>query len=392
MKLWSHKVLIYLLISTIRGPISLYGFAEGHFYRARCFQDEPHTHQAGISTLRARFLGTSTRTSFDGHGHKVPLLSLFGPIHLPSFGIDTPCENLFLSSLFSLTEAQFEGFLNFDQGFFAHAYVPVRSITLTDIEPLGSNRSDHEALEALTQKLKNRGLRLESVRKSGVGDLVVLGGWGWTTYNLSSADFFETELQAGVLFPTSKRNDLTLVTDFVPIGYDGHWAIPLITHIATGYLNWITMGFRSETLFFFSKTQPTRLKADDEQYGLIRTKIDSSARTEAGILWDVSVYFKADHFMKGLSLAFEYTHEHKNRSHVHPSKSKVNKRAANEDPLLSGWTMNIFHVALEYDWSYEDNPSGPCLGLEYNYVINGKHIFNASTTAGYVGLNLTWDF
>ncbi len=377
-----------IILSLILGSANYAaGYANGRFFRARCFQDEPEIPPEGFLRTVTKFYQTSTDTAFNSNGKKVPLLALYGPETSPT----GECKNLFLDGHFSFFETQFETYYTFGKGFFVHTFLPYFSAHITDIMPSSSSESCREAFEDLQNTIAKKGITFEASDRKGIGDFILFGGWQGKNYDLSMVDFLTAQLQIGILFPTAKRCNMGETCALIPFGFERTWAIPIVTNGAVGFLDWLTFGIRTETLFFFPRTKSIGIRTNALQTGILRLTQDPHARIKEGTLFDVSIYLKADHFMKGFSLAIEFTHEHKLRTKISPS-IRVDPAAVNSDPIFAGWTMNIFHINAEYDWSNEDNPYGPIIAFNYNYILSGKRIFNASTSVGKFELRLRFDF
>jgi hypothetical protein len=237
--------------------------------------------------------------------------------------------------------------------------------------------------------LEKNHLSIKPVHESGVGDFTMLAGWSYTSYT-TCADFVDASLQTGVLFPTGRKKNLCEVFS-VPLGYNGHYAVPLIADAAFGMLNWLNFGLHAEALFFFDRTQTTRIRTNPHQDGFIRLDT-AKARVKEGNLWSISAYVKADHFTHGASYLFGYSFDHQSRTCITPCSKAINQKIANGDPMLREWNMGVLHALVEYDWCNEDNQYGPRVNLQYNYVLHGKNVYRTSMLAGMIGLDMVWEF
>lgn len=397
-----------------------------HFYKARTFCEEPRFCTENLTSLDIIFSGGSTCTSRNHEGEKVPLLAIFGPENLKN-NLDLPLFNYM--GRVSVFETQIHGFLNFCNGFFVHAHLPIRSLEIYDLKRCApdnfcikknkekkvcacngtcfkqKNKKEEKwccgrdpltpiQIKDLNDFLAQHKLNAGPVKESGVGDLSLLLGWSTTTYDLCQADFIDASLQLGVLFPTGKKKDINKVFS-LPLGYDGFWGLPVIMDLATGIWNWLNFGVHFGNILFLDRTKKMRLKSFKDETGFIRPDLPQKVKIDPGILWDMSIYAKADHFAMGLSVLLGYSHTHKSSVSVNStnkSSSNFNFVLANSDPILRGWSMDVLHVILEYDWSCEDNYFGPRLAFEYDYVLGGKNIFNNSATSGYFGINFEYCF
>ncbi len=387
--------------------LSLTAIDNAHFYRAGLWYGEPRTPKPWLFSFDAQLVSGSSDTSTSNRSALVPLFSRTGFEDLAAIGALEPhalranihCSKGFFKGQFDLFEAQFHTYLNICNGFFMHGHLPVRKIEVCNITfnnawSHTSNTSPlcNTARASLYQKLKENGLAVAPFKESGVGDFSLLAGWSTTTYDSCHVDFVDASVEAGVLFPTSNKvnpNDLFAI----PLGYNGHYAIPLQLDVATGFFDWFNIGFHSSALFFFNNDRSIRPKTIPSIEGIIRLAQPQVARVNRGTLWNLTLYLKGDHCAGGVSFLFGFSHDHQNRSTVQfAPDSGIDDTIANTDPRFDEWYMNVFHFLLEYDWANEDNPYGPRIGVEINHIINGKNIFNTSTYGGYIGIDAEWRY
>ena len=399
----TFKYIAYAIIFIVGSARLCFGMDDSHFYRARTWPGEPRTPKQELWSFDTTLMGTSTHTSRNRLGEKAPLLGIYGSEDTNLLGINTGAAQLAYAGSFSLFEAQFQGYFNFSHGIFAHIHLPFRSIRLeeTGLKNTHANRNcSYNTISAATQRLddifKTRGIDTDTVKKNGIGDLSILAGWSRTTYDSRAVDFFDVALQTGILFPTGKKKNPHALFD-IPLGYNGHFALPVIVDMSTGILGWLNFGAHLESRFFFNSDEYIRPVAKQNQSGIVRLADPQKVRMHSGPLWNMSVYIKADHCMRGFSFIMGYSHDQKQKDRVEyiisgdrcvPDRNYIYQH----DPFLDHWNMNILHALMEYDWATEDNPYGPRIGLEYNYVINGENIFNGSTTAEHIGLDCDWSF
>lgn len=370
----------------------------GHFYRAPLWRGEPRSAKPFIGTLETAFAGTSAHSSFDAEGKKVPLLALYGPEDLTALGVKPAladaCKNFSFEGQFRLSEIQFDYFANLDYGFFGHVHLPIRSFLLSDIRPISTKKTCEAAFKSLLESLKDDSLGLGTISRSGTGDLTILAGWSWSTYDSAAFDFIDTTIQLGALFPTAKRSsacDSGNLSTIMALGQGGGFGIPITACAAVGFLNWLTWGVYGISLFLLDRVDRALLRTSPHQQGFIRIEPDQ-VRVKPGTLWDITTYLRADHFIRGLSVIIGYSHNQKNRTSLIPFSRKFDLDTVNNDPILKGWSMDVISTVVEYDWSNEDNPYGPRLAFQYNHIIAGKRVFDAPMTGGYLGLDFQWRF
>jgi hypothetical protein len=382
-----------VLYSTMeQGP--LVAIDNGHFYRAPLWRFEPHVSIPYTATGYVSVVGGSATQAFTSQGCTVPLLSLFGPEEPSKHGLSGP--PLDFGGSFTITEAQIDTYVDVDRGFFFHMHLPVRSVSLFDIEPL-----DHHDMrfDQLLSMFKRHNLIFGPLEKSGPGDLSLLGGWSTTTYRCGNLDFIDVALQAGVLFPTAPDIKARHIVDIIPLGQGGGFGIPLSFAGATGIFDWMSLGIQTYGIVFFDTKQTLPIPGHQ---GFLRL---ATERTEVspGTLWQTCVFLTADHCIHGLSATIGYDYGHKGHtsfsrcsscssgSHSVADRS-VADHAFTHDPLLAGWNMGTLHIVIEYDWAHEDRLYGPRIAFEYNYILHGHRIFKASTIGGYGALSMEWLF
>ncbi|HVX00584.1 MAG TPA: hypothetical protein VHA52_09155 [Candidatus Babeliaceae bacterium] len=308
-----------------------------HFYRARFLPREPRFEEAHLQSLDVLIGGGTSNCSYTCNSKKTPLLAIFTS--------DVP------SSTFSYIETVFDTYHNLSKNFFFHWYLPIR----------------HLSLNTRTHTL---------YRATGVGDLIITTGVTSNYEDTEYIDFIDTSAEIGLLIPTSPEQRC-FFPHSLPLGYDGHAAIPLAGNISLGIYNWLTFGLHAETLLFF----PTI------EYRCIPLWVNKRP------LWDLGAFIKADHLIFGLSLLIGYGYTHKKHDHIHPYKAnKAIQNRIHHDPSLQGWQMHTINLTLEYDFATYSNPYRPRLAFVYNAVVAGRNIFTTPFIGGYCGFDLTWDF
>lgn len=149
---------------------------------------------------------------------------------------------------------------------------------------------------------------------------------GWTTHysKCEDLDFIDFAIETGVIAPTADE----------PLTAAG---MPLRGVIAWGIYDWLTIGAAADVVTYFN------------------------ARN--GRLWDLSWFLEADHFIRGFSFGFGYTHSNQTTTPV-PWLCDVN---------LPFWTMDTFSFTFGYDAACEERPYLPEVEFFYNHVLSGKN-------------------
>jgi hypothetical protein len=391
---------IYLCVNT------LWGCDNSHFYRARFWIGEPRFEKLFLrSTLYSVGAG-GTYTARNCNGKTVPLLDLYGTQNFPTCPeqfpllkntiarlLETnilPLEATSIEGTFSIIEGIIDAAYNFDQGIFARFYLPIRRLEFSNI-----NFRTHAPFKSWSKRfyslLNTFNMSMAPTSSCGAGDLTLLIGatrnYGDTEY----LDFIDATIQSGLLIPTGEEQSIYNPLK-LPLGYDGHFALPFIADCSIGAYEWLTFGIHVESLFFFDHTTVTPLKTSEHERGFIRY-ISLGAKRHKGILVDAGAYLKADHVIHGLSCVVAYSYDHKSKdSVVACSKVQFNSSIASHDAHLQGWRMHTIHVAIEYDFATQVYETAPRIAFFYNAVLAGQQIFTTPFQGASCGFDISWVF
>lgn len=421
MKIKSYYHCLFICLNLfIRYSPPVIGCDNAHFYRATLFQQEPRFATSWLSTYESSVGRGSTSSGRNASGAKVPLLDIYGIQNMQFIGsginlqpgnfIDDillrlqnlPTRDQFgflsFSGSFKTIEAPFNLYQNLINGFFLQAYLPIRKLSIKnisyqDLSPLDGPAPNKETpewqifLQNLNPVLAQFNINIKNSIRSGPGDFSLLLGWAYNNVHTVTFDYIDVDAKIGALFPTGKRRDLDNPFS-LPLGYDGHWAVPLRFDFSIGALDWFTYGLSLDALFFFDKTQKTRIRTDNKQQGFIKLQ-KNTATIDRGTLWNICTYVKADHVVKGLSFFLGYTYSHQDSSCIRPS-ALAYQSIANHDNMLKAWSMHVLHAITEYDCSQEHSKYAPIIGFSYNYVIDGKRIFLTDMLFGSCSLYIDW--
>lgn len=352
------------------------------------------------------------------------LLNIYGPHNMAQLGACVPgkdntvAEDLMLINLANIRDRatfgqlQFFGKLklneyhftftqNINCGFFIEADVPLRRFDLScvqyaDLSPLDGalpNVSTPEwqaFLNNFTAILKRYDLAINDYTKTGVGDLAVALGWSSNYEKTDCLDFIDLTLKAGVIVPTSKKQDLS--NPFaLPFGYNGHTGFALSVDAAFGCYDWLTIGGNISTIIFNHKEQTVRLKTSAAQNGFIKLA-RGQAEVEKGTIWHGCGYLLADHLCHGFSGIVGYSLTHQKDTMLDLCDTQMfSQSVVNTDEQLKSWTMHTLHFLVEYDIA-TDSRLTPRIGAFYNLQVGGTRVFKLSTGGGTFGFDLSWCF
>ncbi len=340
---------------------TLQALDNSHFYRASFFTGEPRFEKRWLQTLGVTCSGGSTRTARNACGKKVCLDNpeilqklLACPIGIPR---DLQIE---IDGRFGIFEAIIDWYSNYTCGFFTHFYLPIRSLEITDIScgrrrVLARNPYDQHVL---------------NVRKSGLGDVSLLGGWTINYEQTECLDFIDFAVQVGLLLPTGVERSERKLLD-IPLGYDGHFGIPILFDSAIGFYDWLTLGLHGDVLIFIDRFKHIK------KVGRCALDACERAHVQRRPLGAIECYIKADHVVQGLSWLLGYRYDHKGHDLWRSCKKRL-------PVCCPGWRMHTLNVIAEYDFAHLDRPCAPRIGLIYNAAVGGRNIFTTSILGGYI--------
>ena len=426
-KLVSHSVLFVALLLT---PMAVFGKENTKFHhRAGSYAHETRYERNCLSTFEVEVMGGRATKGYDSNKTPVNLLDIYGMQtigRLGQGGIGDPGAseyNFDLANLLVLGSAAVEGGLgtkyagkytvfeanlyyvqNLCNGFFFDVNLPLKKLKVKDIVQTDATNADSLALfpglsvawatvyNDIPGLLAKYNLSNAATSTSGIGDIMVNGGWTCNNDDIESLDFFDTTIKVGVSIPTGKKRDENQAFAMA-LGYDGHLALSTSFDMAIGLYDWFTLGAHVGGMFFFNKTKDMRMNTTVGQNNGYFKLLKGNAKRDMGNIWDVGSFIKADHIFKGFSLMFGYNYVHKGSDTLTPENTvRFPIAGANEDPALEGYRMHAVSVGLEYDMAEEGRRFNPQFGLFYSRPIKGKRIFKTDTGGGSVGLNVAWDF
>lgn len=385
-------------------------FNRSLFFRTSSFWDEPRFEKPYLATYETQLLGGSNHNGTNGCHKKTNILSIYGPENirslikaspdLPLVLPDNPHDICF-QGVADVFETDFNLYQNFSRGFFVHFHLP---IIVLQTYPSGYLQDDcccrkaskdyktawQRSLQPLNTFLSNFDIAACMHREAGLSDSTLFIGWTKSFENTCYLDFIDFTAKTGVLIPSGKKKNVHQLFD-VPLGYNGHWAIPLLADASIGIFDWLTVGLHADSLFFIDKKQCVRMKAPHQkETGFIRLGL-SQAIVDHGTVWRVGTYVKADHFFNGLSLLLGFSYEQQNRTRLLPCDTKLfNPDFVNDDEQLKKWDRSIAHLLAEYDFTCEGSFAGPRIGFFFDKQMTGKRVYNISTLGGYLGLDISW--
>lgn len=377
-------------------PQILLSFDTVHFFRPPFLFPEPRFEKPALSSLFLYGANGNSCTGKNSCGATVPILDIYGPhtIQADSNGVPfAPGHQVSLNSKVQVFEAVLDWYQNINRGFFIQALVPFRRIqlqeaTVHDITalPLREEPAWQLFLKNIDHTLAQHKLTRAGYSEQGVGDAGLALGWTINYEDTRYLDFIDATIKIGVTLPISKQRGLCHVLE-IPLGYNGHTGLFIEGEASIGLYDWITIACYGKGIFFNKTTALERVKTNTKQSGLLLFQ-EELVKIKRGNIAAAGFLCKADHVIFGLSCTLGYQFNLQRPDHWFICSSQIPYEFC--DQRLQGFTMNTFHLAIEYDFSHDDNPHAPIIGLIYNKPTGGKRCFLPSMLGGFLGFHLSW--
>jgi hypothetical protein len=342
-------------------PTWVTAFANPQFYASALFLPffhEPRLAKPWLTSGDFQLFGGVTNKSLNSTGHHASLFSLSD---CTTF---TKCKaplNSCIDGRLSIVEGVASFAQNFDYGFFAQCIIPFKRIHVSDLQSA---------------------ISMPDFIQKGIGDCSFFAGWTYNYDETEHLDYIDCTFKIGMLTPTRPGTNQTFLFN-LPIGYNGHRGYPITLSGALGAYDWLTLGIYGGLLIFGNHWQKISL-LDHANNTIIQ-----SATINPGLLYQGSLYFKADHWIKGISLWVAYMITGKTADSL-ANFSCLPKTAGYN--RFSPWRMHTFHFILEYDFTKEYARFGPRIQCGYHLIIAGKNIVKTNLAGGGFGLDISWCF
>ena len=417
----SHKIkkilAITLLTSTFQQSLTI---DRVHFHTANPFWCEPRFEKPYLLSIDINGWRGSTCEGYGKCNQKQNILNIYGLYNMKDLGKNVPdkdpnlIENIVLDELQQIESNNcfgnlaFSGKLrtagtkisfvqNFTKGFFGMIHVPIRileirNICYTDLspdEPATPNKTNTKwqaFLAGFIDILNLYDLNIKSCRQKGFGDLSILAGWTKNYEDTEYLDFIDWTVKAGILFPSGKEQNINNVFS-LPIGYNGHWGMPMFFDLSIGLYEWLTFGTHLQILPLFNRTKTIHMKTDTEQSGMIKLA-KGSAKIKPGLVSHLGFFIQADHIARGLSLTTGYSYAHQGNYKILPCEPrKFNTTIANTDEQLKKWSIHTIHFKADYDFMKEKNRIGARIGFFVDWHAGGKRTFKTNRSGVLFGID-----
>lgn len=405
--------------------VSIGAIDNPHFYRATNFFGEPRLEHNYLTSFDITLGGGSSHHSRNNIGNSVPLFDIYGKSSLrnlaanvPNLDPENPLDQILIAlaqlparknfatlsthARFEIIESNLFFTHNVRHGLFLLVHLPIRKLTIDEIvfkdlspdDTIFPNKNTptwQDFLRSFNPILQQFNLSAQPFHAHGIGDLTCSLGWTHNYQETVTLDFIDFSCMAGLLAPTGKRKHENQIFS-LPLGYDGHWGLPVSIMGALGIYDWVTIGGYIHALFFADRDKKIHLKTSLQQQGIIKLA-ENNVRITKGSLWNTGVYCKADHCAWGLSCMFGYSCavEQARSLKLITDNTAYTNFIINTDSQNKGWSMHTFHFGAEYDFTKENATIGSRIGFFYNYPFAGKRIFTTKMTGGSYGLDISID-
>lgn len=431
-KLFSHSA---LFVALLLAPMTVFAKQMNTMFHHRAAQTAHETRYERncLATFELEVMGGRAKKGYNSAKNKVNALEIYGINHLGLLGVDAAGNPSSLDGSadivtlalngaahtnknigvdfdgkYSLFEANLSYTQNFCHGFFLDINLPIKkykisNITHTDFSSI--SQADRDQIGAVSSAALSRligdltnvlaaspyNLDINDASKTGIGDMMIAGGWTANYDDMEGLDFLDTTIKLGVSLPTAKKRDQDKAFELA-LGYEGHTGIGAEFDLGVGFYEWITLGAHVGGLFFLDKTINIRMQTNIEQSGWLKL-LKGDAKYDMGNIWHAGGHLKADHIFKGVSLMFGYNYVHKGKDILTPDNQVTFvPDHVNADDMLKSWTQHAVSVTLEYDMAEEGRRWNPYFSVFYSRPIKGKYIFISDVGGGTAGVNVAMDF
>ncbi len=409
------KNFIFLCIATVLSSSSTMLCMTTAMYKPASAMPAPDFAKKDLTILSSTYSFGSTNNAYNEFGNACNPLEIYGQQTLSSQLLPSWMVQQFLVTIpqnlvnnlgsvnfqgkFSVKELYLEATKNFTRGFFLQGALIVRDLQIhaismqSNLNPDLTSPQQQTVIQTLTNALNTYGL-LEAeggLRKYGLLQSYILTGWSHHFQTLEHVDFLDLTLKAGLSFPESIDLENTSLFAF-PFPGNRQIGIPLSASIATGFLDWLTIGGTVICMPWLATTSTFIMNPTGSNTTFL-VPLQGVAKAQKNAFLYSSAYIQADHVMKGLSCKLAYSYTSDGQITLSPQDTiSFPKNIVNQNPALQGWYAHTLWGELEYDFCTQEHPNLPILKLFCTSPIAGKNIIKTSIEGGFLGLILSYKF
>lgn len=384
-------------------------------YKPASAMPSPDFAKENLTILSSTFSYGSTQNGYNEFGNPCNPLQIYGSENLsskllPSWMIQqfllTIPQNLVnnLGSVdfqgkFGVKELYLEATKNLIHGFFVQGAAIVRDLQIHAISMQANLNPDLTSTQAqtvittLTNALNTYGLLQNEggLRKYGILQSYILAGWSKHFQHLEHVDFLDLAIKAGFSFPEENNPENTALFTF-PFPSNRHIGVPVSASIATGFLDWLTIGGTITCMPWFETMDIFTMNPTGSNTTLL-VPLQGMAVAHKQAFYYASAYMQADHFIKGFSCKVAYSYTSNGKTTLSPIDTiTFPKDLVNQSPALQSWYAHTLWAELEYDFCTHDNPNMPIIKFFYTSPLAGKNILKTPIEGGFLGCILSYTF
>lgn len=284
--------------------------------------------------------------------------------------------------------------LNLSDAWFVGADFPFYKLAInnpkyTDITPTDAKNAEWlQFLANFDTILQEVGLTKTATSHSGMGDVVLYGGWTCSIDELDNLDFMDVTFRTGITCGNADAKDENKVFSIAP-GHNKHKGFFVSADLVVGTSDWVSFGFHAHELFLFKRDVNIRLQSALGQNGFIKLAQAEVTRTP-GNSYEFGGHGRFEYNCASLFLGYTYAHKGAD-SLISTDQTLYPSDVINSDTMLQGWSMHTLHIGAELDLANQNNKAHPRMSISYNRVLRARNAFLNHTVGGSAGIALTWD-
>lgn len=269
--------------------------------------------------------------------------------------------------------------------------IQLKNVTWTD-QTLSLTADDTATKTAITNNLAANvaswgdGLSLDSWKKTGTGDLVIMTGW--------QGDYLQRKpwikqvnpgIRFGLTLPTGIKKDENKIM-FMPFGNDGSVGLIVGAGLNVNFKHRIDTGIDIELMHVFNNTRLRRIKVDQHQTEfLLLTKTE--VQKDPGFTQKFTLYCEPK-LGFGFSARVSYQHIRRGQDTFYVVSNTYSSAIANTAQSLKEWTTHNVTAQLKWDTATQTNQRRPEFNFYFTHPFNGRR--SVQTQQFGCGITLKW--
>lgn len=279
-------------------------------------------------------------------------------------------------------------------------FLPVLSMRLNDVKFQDLTQDVTGEDEIVKDELTNNfiqnikqfdsELNLTGWKKTGIGDLAVMGEW--LRFFPQGKEYLKEvglNVRGGVTIPTGFKTDINQIL-FVPSGFDGSWGVFFGAGIILNWFNHLRAGIDFEFLTLFGDNRVRRIKVQKDQTDFLFLA-KALVHTEYGFTQRYNLFGELYRFYRGLSASVIYQFWQHSDDKLSLFTNDFSTQIANTAEHLQEWTIHQFIFKVDYDFQCDLDDTyrfKPQLQFFYKLPFNGRRALAVQT----IGAGITVNF